>query len=53
MLAGGSRRAGGLARLVADGAEPARTSPEEFAAHIRRELARWGKVIRDAHIQPD
>jgi tripartite-type tricarboxylate transporter receptor subunit TctC len=38
-------------RLVADGAEPVGNSPEEFAAHINRELARWGKVIKDANIR--
>jgi tripartite-type tricarboxylate transporter receptor subunit TctC len=40
-------------RLAADGAEPAGTSPEEFAAHIKRELARWAKVIAQAHIRPE
>ena len=25
-------------------------SPEEFAAFQQREIAKWGKVIRDAHI---
>jgi tripartite-type tricarboxylate transporter receptor subunit TctC len=40
-------------RLAADGAEPAGTSPEEFAAHIKRELARWAKVIEQAHIRPE
>jgi tripartite-type tricarboxylate transporter receptor subunit TctC len=39
-------------RLVADGADPAGTSPEEFAAYIKRELARWGKVVREAGIKP-
>ena len=38
-------------RLVADGADPAGTSPEEFAAHIKRELARWAKVIQEANIR--
>jgi tripartite-type tricarboxylate transporter receptor subunit TctC len=40
-------------RLAAEGAEPVGNSPEEFAAHIKRELARWAKVIRQARIQPD
>jgi len=40
-------------RLAGDGAEPAGTSPEEFAAHIKRELARWAKVIAQAHIRPE
>jgi tripartite-type tricarboxylate transporter receptor subunit TctC len=38
-------------RLIADGAEPAGTSPAEFTAHIKRELARWAKVIQDANIR--
>jgi tripartite-type tricarboxylate transporter receptor subunit TctC len=36
--------------LVAEGAEPVGSTPEEFAAHIRAELARLGKVIREAKI---
>ena len=27
------------------------TAAEEFAAHIKRELARWAKVIAQAHIR--
>jgi tripartite-type tricarboxylate transporter receptor subunit TctC len=38
-------------RLIADGADPVGSSPEEFAAHIKRELARWAKVVKDAHIR--
>ena len=38
-------------RLIGDGAEPAGTSPAEFAAHIKRELARWAKVIQEANIR--
>ena len=37
-------------RLGADGAEAIGSSPAEFAAHIRRELARWARVIEAAHI---
>ena len=39
-------------RLIADGADPAGTSPEEFATYIKLELARWGKVVKDAGIKP-
>jgi tripartite-type tricarboxylate transporter receptor subunit TctC len=35
-------------RLSSLGAEPAGTTPEEFAAHIRTEIAKWGKVVRDS-----
>jgi tripartite-type tricarboxylate transporter receptor subunit TctC len=38
-------------RLIADGADPVGNSPEEFAAHIKRELVRWAKVVKDAHIR--
>lgn len=36
--------------LLAQGAEAVPNSPEEFAAFQQREIAKWGKVIRDAHI---
>lgn len=38
--------------LANDGAIPIGGSPEEFAAHMRAELDRLGKVIREAHIEP-
>ena len=37
--------------LLAEGAEPAGGSPEAFAAHIRAEKERLGKLIRDAKIR--
>ena len=37
-------------RLAAIGFYPVGNSPEEFGAGIRREVAKWGKVIRDANI---
>jgi tripartite-type tricarboxylate transporter receptor subunit TctC len=40
-------------RLESFGWEPAKLGPEEFGVHIRSELQRWGKVIRDAGIKPD
>jgi len=33
--------------------EVADMGPEEFRAHIRSELRRWAKVVRDAGIKPD
>ena len=39
------------ASLIAEGAEPAGGSPEAFAAHIRSEMERLGKLIRDANIR--
>ena len=40
-------------RLAADGAEAVGNSPEEFAAFIKRELARWAAVIKSAGIRPE
>jgi tripartite-type tricarboxylate transporter receptor subunit TctC len=33
------------------GLDPVTNTPEEFAAQIRAEIAKWGKVIRDANIK--
>jgi len=38
-------------RLAADGSEPVGSSPEEFGAHIRAEIARWRKVVEAAGIR--
>ncbi len=40
------------ARLDAEGAIPAAGSPEEFAAFIAAEIARWGSVLARAGIEP-
>jgi tripartite-type tricarboxylate transporter receptor subunit TctC len=40
-------------RFVSDGAEPVGGTPEQFAAVIRADLSKWGKVIRDAGIRLD
>jgi tripartite-type tricarboxylate transporter receptor subunit TctC len=40
-------------RLAADGAEPVGSSPDEFAAFIRAEIAKWAKVAKAAGIQPE
>ena len=37
-------------RLLGDGAEPVGNTPDEFAAVIRNDLVKWGKVIKDAGI---
>jgi tripartite-type tricarboxylate transporter receptor subunit TctC len=39
--------------LLARGAEPRPGTPDEFAAFIRSEIAKWGKVVRDANIKAD
>jgi tripartite-type tricarboxylate transporter receptor subunit TctC len=35
-------------RLGADGSTPVSSSPEEFGAHIKSEIAKWGKLAKDA-----
>ena len=35
-------------KLLVQGLEPAPTTPEEFAAYLKYEIAKWGKVARDA-----
>jgi tripartite-type tricarboxylate transporter receptor subunit TctC len=40
-------------RFVSDGAEPIGNTPEQFAAVIRADLAKWARVIRDARIRLD
>jgi tripartite-type tricarboxylate transporter receptor subunit TctC len=40
-------------RLLNDGAEPVGSSPDEFAAYLRSETAKWAKVIQTAGIKPE
>ena len=40
-----------LDRLSADGPIPVSSTPEEFAAFIRTERAKWGAVVREANIR--
>ncbi|HUP95720.1 MAG TPA: tripartite tricarboxylate transporter substrate binding protein [Burkholderiales bacterium] len=37
-------------RLAGIGFDPCSNSPEEFSAQVKADIARWGKVIRDAGI---
>src|SRR3954470_12310480 len=41
------------ARLAGLGLEPAPMLPDEFAAFIKQEIAKWTKEIREAGIQPE
>ena len=41
------------ARLSAEGAEPVGNTPDEFAARLRDEFARWAKTIKAAGIKVD
>jgi tripartite-type tricarboxylate transporter receptor subunit TctC len=40
-------------RLAVLGAEVVGSTPEEFAAHIRRESETWGRIIREASIRAE
>ncbi|HTE15453.1 MAG TPA: tripartite tricarboxylate transporter substrate-binding protein, partial [Burkholderiales bacterium] len=35
-------------RITADGAEPIGSTPEAFAAFLKKESAKWGKVVKDS-----
>jgi tripartite-type tricarboxylate transporter receptor subunit TctC len=52
-LARVARRPDVRERLEAQGAEVIGSTPEEFAAFLRSETVRWGKVIRAAGIKAD
>ncbi|HEX2825889.1 MAG TPA: tripartite tricarboxylate transporter substrate binding protein [Burkholderiales bacterium] len=41
------------ARIAADGAEPVGGTPEEFSAHIRRDIAKWAKVVKHIGLQAE
>lgn len=41
------------ARLAEQAVQPWPTTPEQFAAHIDKEITRWVKVGQDAGIQPE
>jgi tripartite-type tricarboxylate transporter receptor subunit TctC len=40
-------------KLAATGTEPLTSTPEEFAAYIRKEISKWGEVIRKAGVKAD
>jgi tripartite-type tricarboxylate transporter receptor subunit TctC len=40
-------------QVIATGSEVTADTPEEFAAFVRSESAKWSKVIRDANIKPE
>jgi len=39
-------------RLMSQGMEPVLNTPEQFAARIRQDLPRWGKLVKAAGIKP-
>ena len=40
-------------RLETLGFAPVANTPDEFGQRIKAEIARWGKVVRDAGIKAD
>jgi tripartite-type tricarboxylate transporter receptor subunit TctC len=40
-------------RLSADGSEPVGNTPEQFGAHIKSEVAKWSKVVKEAGIRAE
>jgi tripartite-type tricarboxylate transporter receptor subunit TctC len=40
-------------RLVEFGADIVASTPAEFGVFLRAEIAKWGKVVREANIQPE
>jgi tripartite-type tricarboxylate transporter receptor subunit TctC len=40
-------------RFIADGSEAISSTPEQFAAFIRDEVQKWGKVVREAKVKVD
>jgi len=40
-------------RLSESGFQPQTSTPEEFAAYMKSEIAKWAKVIRDSSISLD
>jgi len=38
-------------KLLASGAIPAPTTPEQFGAQLADELARWGRIVREKGIK--
>ena len=41
------------ARLIAGGLDPVTTTPDEFAAIIKADIARWAKVVKEAGIRAE
>jgi tripartite-type tricarboxylate transporter receptor subunit TctC len=40
-------------RLAADGSEPVGSTREAFGAHIRSEIAKWNKLVKEANIRAE
>jgi tripartite-type tricarboxylate transporter receptor subunit TctC len=40
-------------RFAADGSEPVGRTPDNFAAYIKSEIARWAKVVKEIGIKAE
>ena len=40
-------------RLVMDGSDPVGSTPQAFAAFLKSEMAKWGKVVKESGARPD
>ncbi len=40
-------------RLAGEGCEPVGSTPEQLAAHIKTEMARWAKIVKSSHMQAE
>jgi tripartite-type tricarboxylate transporter receptor subunit TctC len=40
-------------RITADGAEPVGSTPAAFADFLRKEMLKWGKVVKESGARPD
>jgi tripartite-type tricarboxylate transporter receptor subunit TctC len=40
-------------RMLADGAVPFFSSPEDYTAYLKAELAKWGRVVKLASVKPE
>jgi tripartite-type tricarboxylate transporter receptor subunit TctC len=38
-------------RFSADGSTPMGSTPEQFKAHIEREIAKWRKLVKEAKLE--
>jgi len=48
-----SQTADAKERLASQGAEPRTSSPEEFAAYLKSEIAKYARVVKEAGLQPE
>ena len=43
----------GAPALIAQGAEPAPTTPEELGRFMREDTARWARLVKERNLQLD